>query len=94
MGSLAARIGSISAPFILGLQQTIKWLPSSLFSFLGKLCMYFEVFNKIHVYVCNKFVLFQKTRLKDSLCMFTNSSLFELALISKMQNFNQTTEYC
>jgi len=35
VGSLAARIGSISAPFILGLQQTIKWLPSSLFSFLG-----------------------------------------------------------
>jgi len=35
LGSFAARIGSISAPFILGLQYSVKWLPNTIFSTFG-----------------------------------------------------------
>ena len=37
MGSLAARIGSISAPFVISIQKTISWLPSAIFTSVGKL---------------------------------------------------------
>jgi len=35
LGSVAARIGSISAPFILKLQYSVKWLHNAIFSTLG-----------------------------------------------------------
>ena len=37
MGSLAARIGSISAPFVISIQKKISWLPSAIFTAAGKL---------------------------------------------------------
>ena len=37
IGSMAARIGSISSPYILYLQNTVSWLPSTLFGVLSVL---------------------------------------------------------
>jgi len=34
-GSMAARIGSISSPYILYLQESVPWLPSTIFGALS-----------------------------------------------------------